>query len=139
MPRGGARKGTPGKAYSNRTDLSASMKPVAPGQVNPTAAGGITAPAPQDPQQQGPQFAPRSPEDSPMLSAPTQRPNEPITAGLDSGPGPGSDALAINSVGGQMSEDMKTLKQHLPMLREATKYANAPKSFTWLVNYLEQA
>jgi hypothetical protein len=30
------------------------------------------------------------------LYAPTERPNEPITAGIDQGAGPGSDALMIN-------------------------------------------
>ena len=30
------------------------------------------------------------------LYAPTERPNEPITAGIDSGPGPGSSALMMN-------------------------------------------
>jgi hypothetical protein len=74
-----------------------------------------------------------------MLSAPTQRPGEPLTAGLDSGPGPGSDVLGLQNPSQQVTGDMQTLKQHLPLLRDAAAFVNAPQSFKRLVNYLEQS
>ena len=90
MPRGGARQGTPGKGYANRTDLTQNY---APNTQNTAATGGMTAPPPppDQPAQQQPPSA--TPDDSPMMSDPTQRPDEPVTAGLDSGAGVGSNAL----------------------------------------------
>ena len=42
--------------------------------------------------------APASTMGQPVTSlyAPTERPNEPVTAGIDQGAGPGSDALMVN-------------------------------------------
>lgn len=83
---GGPRSGKPGAAYGNRTDLNAK-----PRQAVTAAAGqtygerGVQEAA----QQAIPLPAPVVP-----LSAPTQRPNEPVTAGLPIGPGPGPEALA---------------------------------------------
>jgi hypothetical protein len=39
-----------------------------------------------------PQPKPQLPEPTPLM-APTQRPDEPITAGINSGPGPGSEVM----------------------------------------------
>jgi len=50
------------------------------------ASGGIEAPA--QPRMTGP-----FPEDTPNISTPTLRPQEPITAGLGMGAGPGREAL----------------------------------------------
>jgi hypothetical protein len=47
------------------------------------------------------------------LYAPTERPNEPITSGIDFGPGPGSDALMMKSAYAQ-SKLSDTLAQMLP-------------------------
>jgi len=47
------------------------------------------------------------------LYAPTQRPNEPITAGIDLGPGPGSDALMMKSAFSE-SKLSDTLARMLP-------------------------
>jgi hypothetical protein len=38
------------------------------------------------------------------LFAPTERPTEPITAGIDRGPGPGSSALAMRTVSVKLSD-----------------------------------
>jgi hypothetical protein len=38
------------------------------------------------------------------LFAPTERPEEPITAGIDRGPGPGSSALAMRTVSVKLSD-----------------------------------
>ena len=83
MPRGGKRQGTQGKAYSNRTDLATNY---APGG-NP-ATGGMEQPVPQ--QVALPAIGA---DEVPNLNAPTMRPNEPITAGLGIGPGPGVEAM----------------------------------------------
>lgn len=123
MPRtgkGGPRDGKVGQLYGNRTDLNTSL-PVTtvPGQgygeaaqqqaaqqaipMGSTPVPGATAPAPmpQAPPQQMPQATMSDqmpatsqayPGDLPFLH-PTMDPNEPITAGIDSGPGPGSEAL----------------------------------------------
>ena len=71
------------RAYANRTDLQ-----MTPDMSQNTAAtgGGVPTPAPRGP-------AP-SPEDSLGISDPTERPGEPITAGMNMGAGPGSEALA---------------------------------------------
>lgn len=79
MARGGARQGTPGVGYQNRTDLAMDRAPQQ-GTVT-AAAGGQAAPA-------GP---PTVPADLvPDLNSPTNRPGEPVTAGVDAGPGPGA-------------------------------------------------
>lgn len=83
MPRGGKRRGTPGKAYANRTDLTSDY---APGSA---AGGGMTPPVQQQPLM-GP---PIGADQVPNLSDPTMRPQEPVTAGLPVGPGPGPEAL----------------------------------------------
>ena len=84
MPRGGKRQGTQGKGYSNRTDLAVDY---APGG-NP-ASGGMEAPAQQTPLMEPAVGA----EQVPNLGDPTARPDEPVTAGLPIGSGPGMAAL----------------------------------------------
>jgi hypothetical protein len=87
MPRGrgGKRQGTPGKAYSNRTDMGMDYNM---GAGSP-AAGGQQAPA-----EQQPLIRPAMGADQiPNLSDPTMRPGEPVTAGLSVGPGAGPEAL----------------------------------------------
>lgn len=83
MPRGGKRQGTPGKGYSNRTDLATNYSP------GSAASGGM------QPQPQQQQFIPPliGADEVPSLSDPTMRPGEPVTAGLDVGMGAGPEAL----------------------------------------------
>lgn len=89
MPRGGKRQGTPGKGYSNRTDLALDPNMA----VNTAATGGMTAPpAPQQP----PAVLPGAlvgTDEIPNLSAPTARPGEHVMTGVNYGPGAGSEAL----------------------------------------------
>ena len=119
MPRngkGGARDGTPGTNYANRTDLASGKIPVsaAPNQAYGEAAAqraaqGVIPMAQQAvataPQQAGPAQAgamqqqmggnlPVQPGSLPWLG-PTNRPDEPVTAGLPFGPGPGPEAQQI--------------------------------------------
>lgn len=109
--RGGARQGAPGVAYAQRSDLNApKTQPirVAPAgtygeatqQANaqrslplPGPGAGIPAPA-AGPGTGAPQ-APQSPLPGQLgpLTAPTQNPTQPLTAGLPTGPGPGPEAL----------------------------------------------
>ena len=73
------------------------------------------------------------------LFDPTTRPNEPITAGVDFGPGPGSEALPqglINNT--RIDENAKIAAQYLPDLAQAAKSPDAPDSFKNFVNYLIQ-
>lgn len=120
MPRGGARKGTPGKAYSNRSDLNKSV-PIAAAsgqtygrraeQVAAQRAIPISGPQPSSapPPPQGPAGAagptpavppPPMPGSTPGLLEPTMRPGEPVTAGLGIGAGPGTEALGALAPGG---------------------------------------
>lgn len=120
--RGGHREGTPGTAHSNRTDLNqppsaapnqpygeagaqlasqaAIPLPRAPGpSSSPTPSGAAAGgPAAQAPGGAPTQAAPMAPPGSlGPLNAPSMRPNEPLTAGLPSGPGPGPEALGITA------------------------------------------
>jgi hypothetical protein len=90
MPRGGKRQGTPGKGYSNRTDLGTNYSP------GSAASGGM------QPQPQQRQFIPPAvgADQVPSLSDPTMRLNEPVTAGLRVGAGAGSEALGPLPPGG---------------------------------------
>ena len=80
---GGARQGTPGKGYSNRTDLLTDRSPASTGSA---ASGG--APVQASP------FV--TPDQVPNPTAPTAYPDEPVTAGLPSGPGVGPEALPMD-------------------------------------------
>lgn len=82
MASGGARTGVPGASYSQRTDM----------QQSPRAATGQTygtAKAQTDAQKAQPLPAAGA---RPFLR-PSERPDEPITAGMPTGPGPGPEVL----------------------------------------------
>jgi hypothetical protein len=109
--------------------------------MNTAGTGGMVAPAPDNapPALVGPampQMPMRSPDDSPNLTDPTNRPDEPITSGSDFGPGPDSSSLGLQSYSQQRQGDVDTLKKMLPELQAATKFEGAPATFTSLVNYL---
>lgn len=99
MPR--KRKTQPGEggAYANRTD----MAPPTQAPAVPTGLPYGEAQASEQAQQQAPVAgdpfagilaAAQQAEFQPVgLNAPTERPDEPITAGLSRGPGPGPEAL----------------------------------------------
>jgi len=120
--RGGARQGTPGQAYGNRTDLNASLPiQTVPNQGYGVAAAqqaaqraipmgaqpvpGAAAPVAQG---QGPIPQPAQPQPTTITGQlpptqmypgelkfghPTEAPEEPITAGLPFGDGPGPEVL----------------------------------------------
>jgi len=101
--RGGQRQGTPGTAYSNRTDLNMPVSTV-PNQEYGAAAKQQAAqkavPMASSPNVQAPTPARAStpipaPGTMPHLD-PTNRPNEPVTAGMPFGAGAGPEAIEPN-------------------------------------------
>lgn len=111
MARGGRRNGTPGKAYGNRTDLNGAPRVATPSipNVAPSAQYGEATrlqqaqqavPMGPPPGASGPPGGP--PAESPQLEPGglgdfmrgTERPDEPVTAGIASGPGAGPPAAA---------------------------------------------
>ena len=131
MARGGARQGTPGKGYSNRTDLTSRPDM---GQ-NTAATGGMVAPAPQEPPPSLVGTPMRTPDDSPMLMDPSTRPGEPITAGLSTGPGSGPEALGLDT---RPAETMQ-MKKWLPLLTPIVDDADTPDSVKMLYRYMRSA
>lgn len=109
--RGGKRAGKPGVAYSNRSDLNG-PQPVANYAAGNTYGTGaelarsqqqMPVSAPQAPgPTQGPPGLPGQPQAAPgpppgglgTFHGPTERPNEPITHGLPTGPGGGPEVLS---------------------------------------------
>ena len=150
--KGGPVQGTVGKSYANRTDLQGA-EPVttAPGQEygqrsQQQAAQRSVPMAP--PPQAGPAAAPGAPS-APQPSAeppppivngagqgnaglglwthPTERPDEPITAGLPTGAGPGPEVLGgVGAAAANGAVEQGTLKSLLGTL------ANGPQSSTAL-------
>jgi hypothetical protein len=71
------------------------------------------------------------------LFDPTTRPDEPITAGVDFGAGPGSDALPKSLMNNaRADENARIAAQYLPDLALAARSPSAPDSFKRFVNYL---
>ena len=71
------------------------------------------------------------------LLDPTNNPMEPITAGVDFGAGPGSDALPKNLANNtRPDENSQIVAAYLPDLAVAAQSPNAPDSFKRFVNYL---
>lgn len=73
------------------------------------------------------------------FTAPTERPDEPLTEGNPLGPGAGPGVLTNPSFEAVTSRDMQNLKQYLPDLEVALTFRNAPDSFRSLVNYLRNS
>ncbi len=125
MPRGrgGKRQGTPGKAYVNRTDMGQNYDPTA----GIPAAGGL-APSPQ---QAAPQAAP---EDSRMLNAPTDRPDQPLTAGLPIGAGGGPERMA--GFDPRVAETQRMKARWQPFLKPIIDDVETPESVKVLYRYI---
>jgi hypothetical protein len=124
MPRGGRRQGTPGKAYANRTDMATNYDM----EAGSPAAGGMQAPV--APPQMGP-----SPDDIPSLTTPTQRPGEPITAGLGLGPGPGRKALT--GFDPRAQETAMIAQRWGPMMDILANDPETPDSVRMLARYIK--
>ena len=59
------------------------------------------------------------------LTAPTRRPDEPVTAGVDAGPGPGSEILGLKTPTDVTLEDLTKISQYMPLMMQ---YADSPQS-----------
>lgn len=119
MPRGGRRAGTPGRAYSNRSDLNATRAlPVEAGpsqqygqRAAQEAAQRVVPIAPQ------PAARPPAPPAGGLLnfaSPSTSRPGEPVTAGASMGAGAGPEALAALGLGGGEVDELRAMYQRFP-------------------------
>lgn len=122
--RGGRRSGTPGKAYGNRTDLNMVHAPQT--GLETAAAGGVQAPSPVS---TPPAEAPGVHPDSVLpLDAPTQRPQEPVTAGMPLGPGVGPT--------NQVRADLVGMSKYLPLLKFLANNPDTPQSVVAFYNHL---
>jgi hypothetical protein len=73
------------------------------------------------------------------LMDPTNNPAEPITAGVDFGPGPGSEALPnMFKNDARQNENVQIAMTYLPDLSLAAQSPNAPDSYKRFINYLIQ-
>lgn len=97
--RGGPRSGNPGTAYANRTDLAADTQPVAVPTGQPYGEAGRQESAMR---QMGIPDLQAQLQALPGLLDPSARPEEPLTAGMPMGPGPGMDPMrgAMRESGG---------------------------------------
>lgn len=110
MARGGRRAGNRGAAYGNRTDLHTPLPPSAPNGLPYGARGELISAQRQVPMAPAPgagmpqQAPPQQPSVIPGMHGdflrPTERPNEPVTAGIPMGAGPGPEALTGVGAGG---------------------------------------
>lgn len=96
---GGERSGSPGKAYTNRSDLNSlpvrttTNQPYGQASSQRAAQSAIPMAAPAPPAPGGAPPPPPGLGAAVPLNAPSSRPDEPVTAGLNLGAGPGSEAL----------------------------------------------
>lgn len=113
MPRGGKRSGTAGKSYPNRTDMfttssTSTYGDKAAAQKAVKAMPLAVAPSPAGKPAPAPAAAPAQAGGAPMMMAagtpdqvpgdmpfnrPTDCPNEPLTAGMPTGPGVGPSSV----------------------------------------------
>lgn len=76
--------------------------------------------------------SPAMPKPMPM-TAPTQYPSEPLTAGAPIGDGPGLEALTPQS---PYARDMSMLGKYIPQFEAMAADENTPESFRLFVRYL---
>lgn len=118
MPRkgynhGGRRQGAPGQAYSNRTDLNQNRQPVTVATGQPygarqeQVAAQRAVPLPAAPPVPATPPGP-APGSFGRFDRPTERPDEPLTAGLPIGAGPGPEAVHAPAV---VTQDDQILAQ----------------------------
>jgi hypothetical protein len=114
--------------YAKRTDLAYKSQSYGDGVAyNAAKSGAPLATAPKSPLlSQAPDVA-QGGAAGPITSlyAPTERPNEPITAGVDVGPGVGSDALAMKPAVGKLSDTLAVLLPYDTTGEISVLYQNA--------------
>lgn len=121
----------PGK-FAKRTDLQYQPDQYGAGvEYAANKAGAPLATAQKNPMLSE---APTVPNPVTGLFEPSQRPDEPITHGIDMGPGAGSDALMLN----QMRQDDKDIvAKYLPSLTSMAAMQDTPQSFRAFVSFLQ--
>lgn len=125
-----AMRDLPNAAYGENKDFTTaeSGAPMAgrmpmPSAPAPTGGGG-------DPAQQA------SPLDVTHFGAPTQHPNEPVTAGSPTGPGVGPEAMGLVPMDQQIQgKDLELMRAYLPYLEWV---ANQPGASAASKNYVRQ-
>jgi hypothetical protein len=71
------------------------------------------------------------------LDQPTMRPNEPVTAGANAGPGPGTEALTMPGQNdGPNDPDMDMVRQYFPMIEAWAQEVDTSQATKDYVNYL---
>lgn len=118
--RGGRRTGSPGQAYANRSDLTQAPT-AAPAREYGDRKRQIEAqeavPLPQAPPTPAPGQAPMNRQVDlsalPAVGGMSNRPDEPVTTGIPSGPGAGPEALA-SAAPGLLQEQLRALYRLFP-------------------------
>lgn len=125
----------PGK-FAKRTDLEYQSTAYGEG----VAMDALKAGAPLAKAQPTPRATPTDVRQAAMqnplteLYAPTQRPDEPITAGVNTGEGPGSEALMLSQI---RQTDKDIVAKYLPSLTSMAAQQDTPQSFRAFVSYLQ--
>jgi hypothetical protein len=70
------------------------------------------------------------------LYAPTQRPEEPVTAGIPMGAGPGPEVLGMNQPSADTDADRQKLLSYLPALETIAQSPSSSQSFRNYVRLL---
>lgn len=120
MARGGRRQGQAGKSYAQRTDLNVDRAPQ-PGSSAVTPPAPAVEQAPEAPLA----LQPVSPDSFPNLTDPTNRPDEPLTSGMNVGPGPGPDPSLL-------------VKQWSPLLSDALYHFPGDPDLLRMASYLQK-
>lgn len=140
---GGSRQGQPGKPYPNRSDLRAQKVSVPPSaeygqgeRLRRSQAAVPMAGAPAVPQAAagaGPLAAGGAPGELPPFTRPTERPGEPLTTGIPSGPGAGPEVLRSHN---RPDPELEQLRPYLPTLELLASQPNASPSARMFVRRL---
>jgi hypothetical protein len=128
--RGGSRTGAPGRAYTNRSDLNENRVAALPIST-PTYGEGAA-------QRRSLQAVPTGIPKLPPLNRPTDFPDEPLTAGMARGPGPGPESLApLQAAGPTMSQqELERMRGLIPALEVIASLQDTSPTFRAFVRDL---
>lgn len=139
---GGVRTGTPGTPYANRSDLRQAPT-AATGQEYGQAGRQLasqravplasTPPPPRPPANAATQTGGMGPRERPAFDRPTERPGEPLTTGVASGPGAGPEILAGTN---RPDPELEALRPYLPTLDLLASQPNASPTARMFVRRL---
>ena len=114
--------------YAKRTDLEYKSQSYGDGVAyNAAKSGAPLASAPKSPQVSMAPEVPVGTASGPItpLYAPTERPDEPISAGVDIGAGPGSNALGMKPTAAKLSDTLAVLLPYDTTGEISVLYQNA--------------